>query len=76
MIAAAIDAVWNNGAACGGVHRVKCAGATNQGVPRHSHAEGPASSSPSSTTARLGVTAPSINLSQEAFFATASPDGG
>ncbi|KAI8018007.1 EG45-like domain containing protein [Camellia lanceoleosa] len=31
MIAAASDALWNNGAACGKMYSVSCTGATNQG---------------------------------------------
>ncbi|KDP34255.1 hypothetical protein JCGZ_07826 [Jatropha curcas] len=33
MIAAASDAIWNNGAACGRKYRVRCTGATNNGPP-------------------------------------------
>lgn len=32
MIAAASDALWNNGSACGRMYSVRCTGATNQGV--------------------------------------------
>ncbi|KAG6645611.1 hypothetical protein CIPAW_08G133800 [Carya illinoinensis] len=33
MTAAASDALWDNGAACGRMYSVTCTGLTNQGVP-------------------------------------------
>ncbi|KAJ4792538.1 Expansin-related protein 2 [Rhynchospora pubera] len=34
MIAAASDALWNNGAVCGKKYTVKCTGPTNPGIPQ------------------------------------------
>ncbi|KAL5773053.1 hypothetical protein ACOSP7_012672 [Xanthoceras sorbifolium] len=65
--------IWNNGAACNKFYRVKCTGATNQGVPQlckggsvvvkivhlcHSGCQG------------------TIDLSKEAFSSIANPDAG
>ncbi|KAI3912821.1 hypothetical protein MKX01_004891 [Papaver californicum] len=33
MIAAASDAFWNDGAACGSFYKVTCVGGTNEGTP-------------------------------------------
>ncbi|GMP36271.1 hypothetical protein CsSME_00008452 [Camellia sinensis var. sinensis] len=74
MIAAASDALWNNGAACGKMYSVSCTGATNQGVPQ------PCKSG--SVTVKIVDRCPSpgcqatIDLSQEAFSAIADTAAG
>ncbi|MGI4421840.1 RlpA-like double-psi beta-barrel domain-containing protein [Klebsiella pneumoniae] len=74
MIAAASDALWDNGAACGRMYRVSCSGPTNEGVPEPCK-EG-------SVTVKVVDRCPSpgcqatIDLSQEAFSAIANTDAG
>ncbi|XP_041021945.1 EG45-like domain containing protein [Juglans microcarpa x Juglans regia] len=73
MIAAASDAIWENRAACGRSYRVRCIGATNQGVPQ------PCTGT--SVVVKIVDYCPSgcqgtIDLSQEAFSAIANPDAG
>ncbi|KAL7193713.1 hypothetical protein ACSBR2_025351 [Camellia fascicularis] len=66
MIAAASDALWNNGAACGKMYSVSCTRATNQGVPQPCKGGG--------VTMKIVDRCPSpgcqatIDLSQEAFL--------
>ncbi|XP_057514670.1 EG45-like domain containing protein [Actinidia eriantha] len=72
MIAAASDALWDNGAACGRMYRVSCSGLTNEGVPEPCK-EG-------SVTGKVMDRCPSpgcqatIDLSQETFSAIANTD--
>ncbi|PSS07900.1 EG45-like domain containing protein [Actinidia chinensis var. chinensis] len=74
MIAAASDALWDNGAACGRMYRVSCSGPTNEGVPEPCK-EG-------SVTVKVVDRCPSpgcqatIDLSQEAFSTIANTDAG
>uniref|UniRef100_J3MYE4 Expansin-like EG45 domain-containing protein n=1 Tax=Oryza brachyantha TaxID=4533 RepID=J3MYE4_ORYBR len=73
MIAAASDAFWNGGAACGKMLAVTCVGATNQGVPQPCTGR--------SVTVKIVDYCPAgcrgtIDLSQEAFAAIANPDAG
>ncbi|XP_059636402.1 EG45-like domain containing protein [Cornus florida] len=74
MIAAASDAIWNNGAACGKMYRVTCTGPTNQGVPQPCRGNG--------VTVKIVDRCPSpgcqstIDLSQEAFSMIADPAAG
>ncbi|KAK9274841.1 hypothetical protein L1049_022095 [Liquidambar formosana] len=74
MIAAASDALWENGAACGRMYRVTCTGPTNQGVPQPCRGDG--------VTVKIVDRCPSpgcqatIDLSQEAFSAIADPAAG
>ncbi|KAK1264459.1 EG45-like domain containing protein [Acorus gramineus] len=73
MIAAASDAFWKGGGACGSVYKVTCLGATNEGVPH------PCSSA--TVVVRIVDYCPSgcrgtIDLSQEAFAHIADPDAG
>ncbi|XP_062144942.1 EG45-like domain containing protein [Alnus glutinosa] len=73
MIAAASDALYENGAACGRMYRVRCTGPTNQGVPQPCRGE---------VTVKIVDRCPSpgcqstIDLSQEAFSAIADPAAG
>lgn len=73
MIAAASNAIWDNRAACGRKYRVKCTGATNQGVPKPCKGN--------SVVVKIVDFCPpgcrgTIDLSQEAFAAIANPDAG
>ena len=73
MIAAASDAIWGNRAACGRMYRVRCTGATNQGVPQ------PCKST--SVVVKIVDYCPpgcqgTIDLSQETFSAIANTDAG
>lgn len=73
MIAAASDAIWGNRAACGRSYRVRCTGATNQGVPQPCKG--------TSVVVKIVDYCPpgcrgTIDLSQEAFAAIANPDAG
>lgn len=73
MIAAASDAIWNNRAACGRRYRVRCIGATNQGVPQPCRGQ--------SVDVKIVDYCPpgcagTIDLSQEAFAVIANPDAG
>ncbi|CAJ1970958.1 unnamed protein product [Sphenostylis stenocarpa] len=74
MIAAASDALYANGAACGQMYKIKCTGGTNQGVP-HPCKGG-------SVTVKIVDRCPSpgcqatIDLSQEAFSAIAVLNAG
>ncbi|WCJ30198.1 EG45-like domain containing protein [Euphorbia peplus] len=72
MIAAASDALWDNGGACGKKYRVKCIGATNDG----SH---PCTGK--SVVVKIVDYCPSgcqgtIDLSSQAFKIIANPDAG
>ncbi|XP_021639606.2 EG45-like domain containing protein [Hevea brasiliensis] len=73
MIAAASDALWNNRAACGKRYRVRCIGATNQGIPQ------PCKSG-SVVVTIVDYCPPgcqgTIDLSQEAFSQIADPNAG
>ncbi|KAG7969890.1 hypothetical protein I3843_07G055500 [Carya illinoinensis] len=74
MIAAASDALWDNGAACGKMYSVSCTGPTNEGVPQ------PCRNGP--VTVKIVDRCPSpgcqstIDLSQEAFSQIADPAAG
>ncbi|KAL2481017.1 putative EG45-like domain containing protein 1 [Abeliophyllum distichum] len=73
MIAAANPSLYNNGEACGRRYRVKCTGATNQGVPQ------PCTGN--EVTVKIVDLCPGcgndqLDLSQEAFSAIANPDAG
>ncbi|CAK7344682.1 unnamed protein product [Dovyalis caffra] len=74
MIAAASDALYDNGAACGRMYRVTCTGATNQGVPQPCKG--------GSVTVKIVDRCPSpacratIDLSQEAFSQIADINAG
>ncbi|KAG2696378.1 hypothetical protein I3760_07G056600 [Carya illinoinensis] len=74
MIAAASDALWDNGAACGRMYSVSCTGPTNEGVPQ------PCRNGP--VTVKIVDRCPSpgcqstIDLSQEAFSQIADPAAG
>ncbi|KAK9932004.1 hypothetical protein M0R45_019255 [Rubus argutus] len=73
MIAAASNAIWDNRAACGRRYRVKCTGATNQGVPKPCKGN--------SVVVKIVDFCPpgcrgTIDLSREAFAAIANPDAG
>ncbi|OMP08309.1 hypothetical protein CCACVL1_01130 [Corchorus capsularis] len=75
MIAAASDAFWGNGAACGRNYKVTCTGATNQGVAHPCRGS-------DGVVVKIVDYCPSpacrgtIDLSQEAFAAIADPDAG
>ncbi|KAG6644203.1 hypothetical protein I3843_08G040400 [Carya illinoinensis] len=73
MIAAASDVIWGNRAACGRSYRVRCIGATNQGVPQPCKG--------TSVVVKIVDYCPpgcqgTIDLSQEAFSAIANPAAG
>ncbi|XP_020547768.1 EG45-like domain containing protein [Sesamum indicum] len=73
MIAAASDAIWDNKAACGRKYKIRCTGATNQGVPHPCTGQ--------SVVVRIVDYCPSgcsgtIDLSQEAFSVIADLDAG
>ncbi|XP_043708659.1 EG45-like domain containing protein [Telopea speciosissima] len=73
MIAAASDAVWNNGAACGTYYTVTCTGPTNQGVTQPCYN--------TSVTIKIVDYCPSgcqgtLDLSQEAFSTIADLNAG
>ncbi|KAG2391257.1 EG45-like domain containing protein [Vigna umbellata] len=74
MIAAASDAIYANGAACGQMYKISCTGATNQGVPQPCKG--------GSVTVKIVDRCPSpgcqatIDLSQEAFSAIADLNAG
>ena len=73
MIGAASDALWENGAACGRMYKVRCTGPTNQGVPEPCRGE---------VTVKIVDRCPSpgcqskIDLSHEAFSMIADPAAG
>ncbi|PON38617.1 Expansin [Parasponia andersonii] len=72
-IAAASEAVWDNKAACGRKYRVRCTGATNQGVPKPCRG--------GSVVVKIVDLCPAgcqgtIDLSQEAFSQIADPNAG
>lgn len=74
MIAAASEAFWDNGGACGKKYTVKCVGATNQGDPHPCRGSG-------TVTVKIVDFCPpgcrgTIDLSQEAFASIANPDAG
>jgi expansin (peptidoglycan-binding protein) len=75
MIAAASDALWENGAACGRMYTVTCTGATNQGVLSQP-------CKPGGVTVKIVDYCPSpgcqatLDLSQEAFSVIADPAAG
>jgi hypothetical protein len=73
MIAAASDAFWNGGEACGHRYVVRCKGATNEGVPHPCTGR--------SVTVKIVDLCPAgcagtIDLSQEAFAVIADPNAG
>ncbi|XP_028775431.1 EG45-like domain containing protein [Neltuma alba] len=73
MIAAASDPIYNNGAACGRMYRVRCTGGTNS-VPNPCKA--------GTVTVKVVDRCPSpgcratLDLSREAFSRIANPDAG
>lgn len=75
MIAAASEALWNNGAACGRMYRITCTAGTNSGVAQPCKAG-------TSVTVKIVDLCPSpgcqgtFDLSQEAFSAIADPNEG
>ncbi|KAJ4842136.1 EG45-like domain containing protein [Turnera subulata] len=74
MIAAASDAIWNNGAACGQSYAVTCTSGTNEGTPHPCWGS-------STLTVKIVDHCPSgcrgtIDLSQEAFASIADPNSG
>ncbi|KAG8372465.1 hypothetical protein BUALT_Bualt12G0069000 [Buddleja alternifolia] len=73
MIAAASDAIWGHGAACGRTYKVTCTGATNQGVLHPCTGQ--------NVVVRIVDYCPpgcrgTIDLSQEAFSVIANTDAG
>ncbi|RLN35095.1 EG45-like domain containing protein [Panicum miliaceum] len=73
MIAAASEAFWNGGEACGHQYVVSCTGATNEGVPHPCTGR--------SVTVKIVDLCPAgcrgtIDLSQEAFAVIADPNAG
>ncbi|KAF9662680.1 hypothetical protein SADUNF_Sadunf18G0079500 [Salix dunnii] len=74
MIAAASDALWENGAACGKMYKVTCQGRTNEGVLQPCK--------DGSVTVKIVDRCPSpgcqatIDLSQEAFSQIADLNAG
>lgn len=73
MIAAASDAIWDNGAACGRRYSVTCTGPTNQGVPQPCKGTSVVVTVVDYCPAGCQGT---IDLSQEAFSIIADPDAG
>ncbi|XP_068649174.1 EG45-like domain containing protein [Aristolochia californica] len=74
MIAAASDAIWDDGGACGRHYNVQCLGATNAGDPQPCWGDG-------TVQVKIVDHCPSgcrgtIDLSQEAFASIANPDAG
>lgn len=75
MIAAASEALWNGGGACGQTYKVICLGATNEGV-QHPCIDG------SSVNVMITDLCPSpgcqgvLDLSKESFSTIANPDAG
>ncbi|KAH7524256.1 hypothetical protein FEM48_Zijuj06G0100000 [Ziziphus jujuba var. spinosa] len=75
MIAAASDAIWNNGGACGQMYQVTCLSGTNSGVPFPCWGSG-------SVVVKIVDYCPpescrgTIDLSQEAFASIANTDSG
>nr|XP_048336324.1 EG45-like domain containing protein [Ziziphus jujuba var. spinosa] len=73
MIAAASDVIWNNGGACGRMYRVRCTGATNEGVPQPCRGDG------NGVVVKIVDYCPpgcrgTIDLSEELFSTIANPD--
>ncbi|KAG8372467.1 hypothetical protein BUALT_Bualt12G0069200 [Buddleja alternifolia] len=73
MIAAASDAIWEKGAACGKTYKVTCTGATNKGVSHPCTGQ--------DVVVKIVDYCPrgcrgTIDLSQEAFSAIANTDAG
>ena len=73
IIAAASEAIWDNKAACGRKYRVRCIGATNQGVPKPCRG--------GSVVVKIVDLCPegcqgTIDLSQEAFSKITDPNAG
>ncbi|XP_041020464.1 EG45-like domain containing protein [Juglans microcarpa x Juglans regia] len=74
MTAAASDALWDNGAACGRMYSVSCTGPTNQGVPQ------PCTGS--QVTVKIVDFCPppgcqgTLDIAQEAFSQIADPAAG
>ncbi|KAF7838084.1 EG45-like domain containing protein [Senna tora] len=74
MIAAASDAIWDNGGACGRMYRITCTSGTNAGVAEPCKG--------GSVTVKIVDRCPSpgcqstIDLSQQAFSVIANPDAG
>ncbi|OVA08662.1 Expansin/pollen allergen [Macleaya cordata] len=74
MIAAASDALWNGGAACGSFYQVSCICGTNLGTPQPCI--------PGSVVVKIVDYCPppgcrgTIDLSQEAFAMIADPNAG
>lgn len=75
MIAAASEAIWNGGGACGQYYRVTCLSGTNLGVPKPCHGS-------TSVVVKIVDRCPApacrgtIDLSQEAFASIADPNAG
>ncbi|KAK1551027.1 hypothetical protein Q3G72_028813 [Acer saccharum] len=66
-------AIWNNGAVCNKSYRIKCTGATNQGIPQPCKG--------GTVVVKIVDLCPSgcqgtIDLSKEAFSMIANPDAG
>lgn len=75
MIAAASDAIWNDGAACGQYYQVNCISGTNEGTPT------PCLGSGSVVVKIVDYCKPpdcrgTIDLSQEAFSSIADLNSG
>ncbi|KAI3444099.1 hypothetical protein Pfo_000764 [Paulownia fortunei] len=73
MIAAANPSLYNNRAACGRRYRVRCTGATNQGIPQPCRN--------GEIIVKIvdlcpGCGANQLDLSQQAFSRIANPDAG
>ncbi|KAK6237117.1 hypothetical protein QUC31_020905 [Theobroma cacao] len=74
MIAAASEAIWNNGAACGQLYQVNCLSGTNAGTPMPCQGRGV-------VVVKIVDRCPAgcrgtIDLSQEAFALIADPNSG
>ncbi|KAK2664829.1 hypothetical protein Ddye_003403 [Dipteronia dyeriana] len=73
MIATASYAIWNNGAVCNKIYKIRCTGATNQGIPQPCKG--------GTVDFKIVDLCPSgcqgtIDLSKEAFSKITNPDSG
>ncbi|OWM77275.1 hypothetical protein CDL15_Pgr028912 [Punica granatum] len=75
MIAAASEALWKNGAACGKKFQVTCLSGTNQGVPMPCRGSGTVTVTIVDRCPAPGCRG-TIDLSQEAFASIADPAAG
>ncbi|KAI3926237.1 hypothetical protein MKW98_028373 [Papaver atlanticum] len=73
MIAAASDAFWDGGAACGSFYKVSCVGGTNEGTPHPCSGSGPVTVKIVDYCPRCQGT---IDLSEEAFAKIADTNAG